>query len=357
MTITSGSTYFLNNNVTYLTGDLTNKGTVNVGNSSASSNLVAQGTVANNGTINLSGGGTINLNNAGSLIEGFSGNETLVNHDNLIQGQGSIQFLGSFQNSGTVSANVSGGTLSIQDAPTTNSGTFQVGSGSTLQVNTSFTNAGTVNIGELHSASASLFQMAGANNFVQTSGTTTLWAAGSTLGVASGQAVNIEGGLLQGFGTIQGNLINSGIVHPGDGPGMLTVNGNYTQNAGGVLDIEIGGSRPGTDFSFLSVSGLATLNAGGLLDVSLLNGFTPTSDETFVILTSGGLSGMFTDNMIELGNVTFTVEYSPTGYSNDVVLSAQVSSVPEPSSLVIFGIGLAGLGAYVVCRRRRASRN
>ena len=168
--------------------------------------------------------------------------------------------------------------------------------------------------------------------------------------MAFGQAVNIEGGLLQGFGTIQGNLINAGTVHPGDGPGMLTVNGNYTQDSGGILDIEIGGSRPGTDYSVLSVSGLATLNAGGVLDVSLLNGFSPTSNETFVILTSGGLSGMFTDNTIQLGNVTFTVEYSPTGYPNDVVLSAQVSSVPEPSPLVMFGIAIACLGAYFRCR-------
>ena len=113
VTITSGSTYFLNNNNTYLTGDLTNKGTVVVGNSSADSGLLVQGTVANNGTINLSGGGTINLNNAGSAIEGVSGNETLVNHDNLIQGQGHIEYLASFQNGGTVNANVSGGTLYI----------------------------------------------------------------------------------------------------------------------------------------------------------------------------------------------------------------------------------------------------
>ena len=356
VTITSGTTYFLSNNDTYLTGDLINKGTVDVGNSSASSGLLPYGTVANNGTINLSGGGTINLNNAGSAIEGFSGNETLINHDNLIQGQGYIESLKSFQNGGTVSANVSGGTLLIQDAPTTNSGTFQVGSGSTLVVNGAFTTSGTVNIGDLHSPSASLFQMAGANNFVQTSGTTTLWSAGSTLSVAFGQSVNIQGGLLQGFGTIQGNLFNAGTVHPGDGPGVLTVNGNYTQNSGGILDIEIGGSRPGTDFSVLNVSGLATLNTGGLLDVSLLNGFSPTSNETFVILTSGGLSGMFADNTIQLGNVTFTVEYSPTGYTNDVVLSAQVSSVPEPSPLVMSGIAIACLGAYVACRRIHAQR-
>ncbi len=354
VTITSGSTYFLNNNDTYLTGDLINKGTVDVGNSTASSGLLVQGTVANNGTINLSGGGTINLNNSGSEIEGVSGNETLINHDNLIQGQGRIEYLGSFQNGGTVSANVSGGTLYIQNAPTTNSGTFQVGSGSSLVVNGAFTTTGTVNIGELHSPSASLFQMTGSNDYVQTHGTTTLWASNSTLTVAYGQAVNIQGGLLQGFGTIQGNVINAGTVHPGDGPGTLTINGNYTQSAGGVLDIQIGGTTPGTEFSVLNVSGLATLSAGSVLDVSLLNGFIPTSNDTFVILTSGGLSGTFTDDTIQLGNVIFSVEYSPTGYLNDVVLGVQISSVPEPASLVMLGIGIAGLGAYVARRRRNA---
>jgi PEP-CTERM motif len=358
VTITSGTTYFLNNSVTYLTGDLTNKGTVVVGNSSQSSGLLVQGTVANNGTINLTGGGTINLNNAGSVLEGFNGNETLVNHDNLIQGQGSIQFLGSFQNGGTVNANVSGGTLSIENAPTTNNGTFQVGSGSSLVVNGAFTTAGTVSIGELHSPSGSLFQMVGANNFVQTNGTTTLWASGSTLGVASGQAVNIEGGLLQGFGTIQGNLINAGTVHPGDGPGLLTVNGNYSQNSGGILDIQIGGSAPGTGYSVLSVTGLATLESGSVLDVSLFGGFKPTLDETFVILTSGGLSGTFIDNTIIDGNVTFTVSYSPQGYLNDVVLNSQmVSSVPEPASLLMLGLGIVGMATYASWSRRKTNGN
>ncbi len=229
-----------------------------------------------------------------------------------------------------------------------------VTSGSTLQVNTSFTNTGMVNIGELHGPSASLFQMVGANSFVQTSGTTTLWASNSTLAVASGQTVSIQGGLLQGFGTIQGNLINGGTVHPGDGPGTLTINGNYTQNSAGILDIQIGGTTPGTEFSVLNVSGLATLSAGSVLDVSLLNGFIPTSNDTFVILTSGGLSGTFTDDTIQLGNVTFSVEYSPAGYLNDVVLGVQISSVPEPASLLMLGIGIAGIGAYVARRRRNA---
>jgi hypothetical protein len=64
----------------------------------------------------------------------------------------------------------------------------------------------------------------------------------------------------------------------------------------------------------------------------------------FTILTSSGLSGTFNDNTIHDGNVTFTVEYSPVGFANDVVLSAQVSSVPEPSSWVLLGLGLVAAG-------------
>jgi hypothetical protein len=56
------------------------------------------------------------------------------------------------------------------------------------------------------------------------------------------------------------------------------------------------------------------------------------------------------------GNVTFTVEYIPIGFANDVVLDANVSSptsTPEPSSLImLFGFGLAAVVMYT--RRTRA---
>jgi hypothetical protein len=214
-----------------------------------------------------------------------------------------------------------------------------------------------VNIGAVGDTSASLFKVTGSNDYVQTLGTTSLWSAHSTLAVAANQSVNIEGGLLQGLGTVQGNLINSGTVHPGDGPGpgILSVTGNYTQNAGGVLEIAIGGRTSGTEYGVLSVTGLASLS--GTLDVSLVNGFSPVTDDIFVILTSGGLSGMFTDNTIHLGNVTFDVEYSPAGYTNDVVLEvAQVSAVPEPSSCLIFGFGLTAITSCVVRKSRSQAR-
>jgi hypothetical protein len=66
-----------------------------------------------------------------------------------------------------------------------------------------------------------------------------------------------------------------------------------------------------------------------------------------LFLTSSGLSGTYLDNIIPIGNVTFTVEYSPRGFPHDVVLDAHVSSpsVPEPSALVMLVLGLADMGA------------
>ena len=91
VTITSGTTYSIDaGNSNYLTGDLTNIGTVVVGGSSGGANLYVEGTTANAGTITLSGCGTINLNNANSYLRGYNGNETLRNQGNTIEGPGSI---------------------------------------------------------------------------------------------------------------------------------------------------------------------------------------------------------------------------------------------------------------------------
>ena len=137
VTLAAGSIYSVDpSQATLLTGDLTNKGTVNVGNAAV---LYAD---TNGGTINLTGGGTINLTASNDQIRGYYGNETLVNKDNTIQGQGYIGTLASFQNQGTVNANVSGGTLEI-NAPTTNTGTLEATGGGTLSIfATTVTNTG-----------------------------------------------------------------------------------------------------------------------------------------------------------------------------------------------------------------------
>ena len=143
VTITSGTTYFVDNSTTYLTGNLINQGTIIVGDASDSSDLVAD---VSSGTLTISGGGTINLNNAGSALDGNSNNETLENQDNTIEGQGQIAYhLASFQNDAkaTVSANVPGGTLEINDINVTNTGTIEATGGGELEISAStVTNSG-----------------------------------------------------------------------------------------------------------------------------------------------------------------------------------------------------------------------
>ena len=130
VTITSGSTFSVDpGQSTSLTGDLTNHGTVLIGNSGGDGTILYLAAP----TVYLSGGGTVTLNNASSHLRGSASSDTLVNEDNTIQGQGNIDGL-NFINQGTVNANVAGGTteaLTIQ-APTTNTGTLEATRGGTL---------------------------------------------------------------------------------------------------------------------------------------------------------------------------------------------------------------------------------
>ena len=263
VTITSGTTYLLNNNNTYLTGDLINKGTVDVGNSSAGSGLIVQGTAANNGTINLSGGGTINLNHAGSAIEGFNGNETLVNHDNLIQGQGTIQYLASFNNQATVNANVSGGTLTINSLNNvTNTGTLEATGGGTLVINSSTVNN------------------AGGTIYAGASSTVSFYAAtinGGNLSAASG-------GVIQGLfnDTLNGVTITSGTTY--------FLNNNNTYLTGDLTNkgtVDVGNSSAGSGLILQGTAannGTINLSGGGTINLnnagSAIEGFS--GNETLV---------------------------------------------------------------------------
>ena len=90
-----------------------------------------------------------------------------------------------------------------------NQGTIEVPNNGTLYIEgngDTFTNAGTLKVDS--SATLYVFQY--------------------SYGVPyNGQFIN--DGTLMGTGTINGNVVNNGIVQPGDAPGTLTIDGNFTQ--------------------------------------------------------------------------------------------------------------------------------
>jgi hypothetical protein len=98
-------------------------------------------------------------------------------------------------------------------------------------------------------------------------------------------------GEISGGGTINGNVVSSGLLAPGASPGLLTINGDFTQQTLGILEVDIAGPTP-AEFDRLVVSGKATL--AGKLKVIRAPPFTPLPGNSFEFLRYGTHEGNFT---------------------------------------------------------------
>jgi hypothetical protein len=119
--------------------------------------------------------------------------------------------------------------------------------------------------------------------------------------IGNGGTITSNAGTLSGTGTVSGDLNNNATVAPGNSPGILTIDGNYTQSAGGTLALEIGGMVPGDEHDKLVVTGTATL--AGTLDVSLINSFTLAGDMQFDVLDFNSVVNDFTTFNLPTGLV------------------------------------------------------
>jgi hypothetical protein len=245
--------------------------------------LIFSGTQTLGGTGEVVFGGT---GDAGA-ISVRTGATLTIGPDITIHGTrgGSVGILGSVINQGTISAETNGRSIDVFGPAIANQGTMRAVNGGDLFVQ-AFTNTGTVEIG----ATGSLFRVLN-GNFVQTQGSVSL--AGGTL---TANTVDIQGGLLSGFGTVSGALRNAGTMTLGnaaDATGTLTVQGPFQQTSTGVLNLDIGGTAT-TAFDRLvltGATGVATL--AGTLNVSIIDGFTPVPGQIFDVLTFASRQGTF----------------------------------------------------------------
>lgn len=164
----------------------------------------------------------------------------------------------------------------------------------------------------------------------------------------NGQDLIIASGVsIHGSSSIEGNVLNQGSLGPGNSPGTLEILGDYIQDASAELLIEIAGTAA-ADFDLLNISGSVSLN--GQLTIKFLNGFLPTSDESFNILTASAITGTFANaaTQVFIDNGVFDVTYTDQAITlnNFQVLTA---SIPEPDSAAV----LVGALAMIMCRRRR----
>jgi hypothetical protein len=320
--------------------------------------FIDKGTVTANGPVTLGGSdfGQVLVKNSGSL--------TVTGGNSIVIGDTANAELSMFSGSQVSAASAvigKGSNLNLLDAGaqlTVNS----------LSVGRNASDTGALSVDNGH-VSANLLLINKGSGVGVTGGSIDL---GTTLGQASAGQIQVGfGGTLKdngavtatvinvlntgtvgGSGTINGKLINGGKVAPGD-PQTLTVNGDYEQQNGGLLQIALAGKTI-PEFDHLNVTGHITLDMGANLELDFINGFAPKTGDKFDFLQSG--DPLITDNF---SNVTITglepgfqFVLAPDGVGSFglVALNDGVSTtVPEPSAafLILFSAFLA----LVITRR------
>ena len=235
----------------------------------------------------LTGSGDIEVDSSASTFQlggGTISGKTIYNPitANWVSGNITLADGAVFHNSGTFNAKATTTMTGTAPGSFINDGSFIKNTvGTTTTMDIPFTNNGTVDI------------VAGNLNFLKgmDNGENAIINLGDGTLDPGDELILESGDSLIGSGTLAANLVNAGTVSPGNSAGIITVQGDYTQQSTGVLDIQLGGTTAGTQYDQLTVTGTATM--AGTLKVSLIDGFIPQVGDSFTILPYGMRSGGF----------------------------------------------------------------
>jgi hypothetical protein len=353
-------------------GDIVNHGTFNFRKPGNSSFLVADGQFVNNGTFTWTGGNNFatggRFTNNGLFDWRSSSTGSLFPTDTLTNngtfrwaGTGGIGF--SLSSEPNVYGLVNTGTFvmlsdatvfadgGVQGVPyqVINSGLMVKAAGSPdgrsiFREITSFTNSGTVaiNAGTLR-VQTDITQTAGQVRLGTGPGgpfvTLELIEPGSD-GPDDIHTLFLGGGTLVGSGQIVGDVVNTGgVVAPGFSPGIIQVIGNFTQDPGGTLNMQIASlGGPGSGHDQLQVVGDVVLD--GTLNVETTSPFVPIAGDTFVLIINvprpdpmnlpGAVTGTITGTFATINGRTITPfrSYFETYNPTDFRVTAQGEDPP-----------------------------
>jgi fibronectin-binding autotransporter adhesin len=330
----------------------------------AGNNALSGLTSISNGVLGLSDGASLSI--SGSLADGNTTSSGLVNI--ALENAATLTIAGNLTNSGNVFTGLegAGGSTLHVGGTLTNSGTLDlIGSGDKLNV-ASLKNAANVSI-----YGGATVTVAAGGTYTQTAGSTDAY------GTLISPTVSATGGTFSDDGIVETKTLtdlasittdSTGFI--GVGSGTFSATRGYQELGSGTLDELISGK---STFGTIDITGPASLN--GTLDVTLENGFVPTVGEQFAFLdfTKGDLSGTFANFLgqtFDNGKEQWVLSYNKAG--GDLLLTAEAptsnaalfstgpssssgsgTAAPEPSSLLLFGTALLGLG-FLVRRKKPA---
>ena len=139
----------------------------------------------------------------------------------------------------------------------------------------------------------------------------------------------------------------NGVIELADGT-VVAIDQNLTLGDLGTLDIELGSSFFGFDefTPWISAGGSASID--GILDLTDISGWSPVDGNSWTILEAATLYGLFDTVLFPvLPNWNWELVYG----ADKILLTGQVSAVPVPAAVWLFGSGLIGL--FGVARKRR----
>ena len=280
-------------------------------------------------------GGQILFNNTFNGNSGGAGSGTI---DNLA----GATFVASGDGATSIAASNFGGADTGADATINNAGTFRkagASAGNVTTIGVRFNNTGTIDVQQGVLRVDSVFDNRGVLNT----------AADAVFVGNNNDFTNT--GRIEGSGTVRtalnDDLLNVGVIAPGNSTGTLTLDGDLTMGAAGRAQFEVTST---TDFDALVVTDAVLLT--GTLEVLNL-GYTPVAGDSFRVLSfNQRLSDSVFGQLIWSGfdpGVVFTAVYG----ANDVTLNVSINAVPEPETWALWLAG-AALVAGVATRRRRS---